>query len=389
MKRILLLLVLICVSVLNAQIDIATDNGNTVYTCSDTFYDSGVNSNYANNENYTITICPDPANPGTFTQLDFSSFSVEGGTLDFMTVYNGPNTGSPLMGTYTANPGTLVSSDASGCLTISFQSDSSLTYSGWEAAISCFAPCSQTVTSNLLSTTPAVNGSGVIGICQGDSVNFVGSGTFSNSGAGATYTWDFGDGTTGNGTNVSHTYTTGGVYLVNLNITVGSCTSTNKINQIVHVAPNPDFTGTAAVSDPICQGDTSVINGVVAPQSISVNCAPPNYTTTFLPDSSTGVYQTCFTVDCYPNTTNITSVTDIVNVFMNLEHTYLGDLGMTLTAPNGASVVLLDNASIANTGANLGDPIQTDGTGPGTGWDYYFLDAQPQSNLGHKIAHPT
>ena len=48
------------------------------YTCGEKFYDSGnVGGNYGNNENFTITICPDNADERT--SVTFNSFDSEGG----------------------------------------------------------------------------------------------------------------------------------------------------------------------------------------------------------------------------------------------------------------------------------------------------------------------
>ena len=110
----------------------------TVNTCSGTFYDSGgPGGSYSNYEYSTFTICPD--NPGDFIEVSFSSFSLEP-CCDFLRIYDGANTSSPVIGTYYgANPGTVTSTDASGCLTFFFDSDYSVTYSGWVANISCVA----------------------------------------------------------------------------------------------------------------------------------------------------------------------------------------------------------------------------------------------------------
>ncbi|MBU2937916.1 PKD domain-containing protein, partial [Lacinutrix sp. C3R15] len=345
----------------------------TYYTCSGTFYDSGGSGGYYSYwEAETITFCPDT--PGSFIQLDFTQFDIEGGGYDFMMVYNGPDDTYPLMGTYETNPGTLVSSDPGGCLTIYFESDYLVNYSGWAADISCVVQCDQTIVANLDSTLPAANGAGVVEICQGDSVTFNGSGTFSGSSAGAVYTWDFGDGTTGVGQSVSHTYPDQGIYTANLTITTDICTSNNFIKQYIHVSPTPDFTGTVATDVTICQGDTTTITGVVAPQSEANVCAVPVTGTTFLPDSSSGVYSTCVTVDCYSAADTVQSISDIQNIFMNIEHSYLGDLTISITAPNGVVVDLHEYIGFGAGATNrLGTPDEADGTGPGVGWDYAFV----------------
>lgn len=105
--------------------------------CGTTVYDpGGSGGNYGNNANWTVTYCP--TNPGDAVTLTFSMFDVEAG-YDFVRIYNGPNAGSPLLGTFsgTAIPGPFTSTDPSGCLTLNFTSDGSLNYAGWAANITC------------------------------------------------------------------------------------------------------------------------------------------------------------------------------------------------------------------------------------------------------------
>jgi hypothetical protein len=53
--------------------------------------------------------------------------------------------------------------------------------------------------------------------------------------SGMTYTWDFGDGSTGSGASTSHAYTTSGYYTVALTATNGSCMFTNSVPETVMV----------------------------------------------------------------------------------------------------------------------------------------------------------
>jgi hypothetical protein len=91
----------------------------TVTACSGTFYDPGGTGNYANYQNVTMTFCSGNTDP---IFLQFSQFDLEN-TYDFVYIYNGPSTGSPLIGTYTGatSPGTVVGT--SGCITVLFTSD--------------------------------------------------------------------------------------------------------------------------------------------------------------------------------------------------------------------------------------------------------------------------
>lgn len=106
-----------------------------INTCSGTYMDPGGAGNYADNSNFTQTIC---STLGNCVSLTFTSFSIESG-FDFLTVYDGPGTSSPQIPgspfTGAVNPGTLTCT--SGCMTIVFTSDFSITDMGWTAIILC------------------------------------------------------------------------------------------------------------------------------------------------------------------------------------------------------------------------------------------------------------
>ena len=109
----------------------------TISTCSAIFYDDGgANNNYGSNKDYTMTFLP--SGPGRSIQVEFLSFNTESG-YDKLYIYDGSNTSSQPIGTYSGSdsPGTVTATNAEGALTFRFQSDYSLTYAGWEAAIRC------------------------------------------------------------------------------------------------------------------------------------------------------------------------------------------------------------------------------------------------------------
>lgn len=119
-----------------------------VTTCSGTFYDSGGSSlDYSSSEDFTKTFSPSVA--GNMLQFVFNSWSCESATYDHLTIYDGPNTGSPLIGTYggTTSPGTIVAT-TTGDLTFVWHSDGSVTYAGWDASISCIPPTPMTYVSS-------------------------------------------------------------------------------------------------------------------------------------------------------------------------------------------------------------------------------------------------
>ena len=166
--------------------------------------------------------------------------------------------GTNVISSYTAT-------SVSGCLTFSFVSNGTQNAAGWDATIVCGPPC-PSIISVLNSTVPVAGSQNTIRICQGDSVQFNGSGTFATSGSGATYEWNFDDGTTASGQSVSHTFANSGIYIVNLVITdANGCRNNNRLDQKVFVSTTPDFTGTQAADDEICLGQTTTITGVVNP----------------------------------------------------------------------------------------------------------------------------
>ncbi|WP_020536611.1 T9SS type A sorting domain-containing protein [Lewinella cohaerens] len=109
----------------------------TIPGCGDSFFDSGgPNGDYQNNEFETYTFCPD--NPGEAIILDFSFVSVES-CCDDLSVFNGNGTANPI-DLDIETPGLFISTDPSGCLTVTFDSDGSVIRPGWEASITC-SPC--------------------------------------------------------------------------------------------------------------------------------------------------------------------------------------------------------------------------------------------------------
>jgi N-acetyl-anhydromuramyl-L-alanine amidase AmpD len=103
---------------------------NTIVSTSGNFYDTGgIAANYSNDER-TLTLIQPPG--AASITLTFTSFNVEA-DYDFMYIYNGPTTSSPLIGRYnTVSPGTITSTG--GSMLIEFRSDCATTGTGWAAS---------------------------------------------------------------------------------------------------------------------------------------------------------------------------------------------------------------------------------------------------------------
>ena len=103
-RRLLLLIIILLSSFASAQ-DFIMQNATFNQCSAGFFYDSGGEFGPAgNNENLTLTLCPD--NPGFQSQVNFTFFQLQA-NLDFLTIYNGPNATYDEIGTFTAvtNPG--------------------------------------------------------------------------------------------------------------------------------------------------------------------------------------------------------------------------------------------------------------------------------------------
>jgi spore germination protein YaaH len=148
--------------------NLINDNLSTcsVLPCTDTIYDMGGQfGNYHNSEDYTFTISPPNASSVT---LSFLEFSLET-TNDYLKVYNGTTTASPLLQTLTGSSLPSAITASSGSMTLLFHSNSSTTQAGYKAVYTCgtgsvgqpdLTPINQSV-----SSTTVAAGSNITAFC--------------------------------------------------------------------------------------------------------------------------------------------------------------------------------------------------------------------------------
>lgn len=107
-------------------------DGDTVTTCSGTFYDSGDSTgNYNGYENYIVTFC----SPTGLLYIDFTMLNIA--LKDVMTIYDGPSTADPLIKTFSLGATPQIVYSSCGCLTIKFVSDKIGVLAGWRGVIGC------------------------------------------------------------------------------------------------------------------------------------------------------------------------------------------------------------------------------------------------------------
>lgn len=362
---------------------------NTTHTaCTGFFFDSGgggTGSPYSANENLTLILCPAS---GPFVSLNFFSFEL--GSGDTLRIYNGNTTAAPLIGTYTSattTPGVVAATpgtNPTGCLTIVFTSDAAVQGNGWAAEISCIPPC-QTFYAQLDSIYPDTTGpAGEFDICLGDTVRIIAGGNYtmnntwySQSNASSQFYWYLRN---ANGDTIMDTiaqmfevpFDTSSGFIINLIVVdTNGCESVNPIERIVRVSTRPDFTQSSVLHDTICFGQTNVLTGIATSQAWTNYIPPFSGDSMFLPDatgSNPGVYTSNMTISSFPPSQTIASVNDIANIWLNMEHSFLGDLSISITCPNTTTVVLKQFPG--GGGRWLGEPCDDPSPLPGNGYLY-------------------
>lgn len=87
-----------------------------------------------------------------------------------------------------------------------------------------------------------------------------------------------------------------------------------------------------------------------------------------IPDADPACLTSSMLVNSAAEAEVINSVSGLV-MFVNMEHSYMGDLTITYTCPNGQSVDVHQQGGGATA---IGIPDEQDGSGPGVGWNYFW-----------------
>ncbi|MCB0811970.1 MAG: PKD domain-containing protein, partial [Flavobacteriales bacterium] len=278
-----------------------------------------------------------------------------------------------MLGSYTGNSlqGQIVSatsSNGSGCLTFVFNSNSSGT-GIFAGTISCYVPCTRPVAAVDIGFQPPAL------ICPGETVNFDGSPSTSAPGTQlVSYVWDFADGTTLTTPTpqASHTFTAVGEHLVQLQvIDDNGCSSVNLTDVAVRVGTAPTFTGTQG--DLVgCLGEPLCLDGVVVPTTWNELPEADFGDGVYLPDN----VGDCFTSDLFftqfaPGQT-LTNINQLLTICLDIEHSFIGDLVISVTSPSGENVILHQQGGGSTFLGDANDLDNNINPVPGTCWTYCF-----------------
>ena len=394
---------------------------------------------YSASQDRWVTICP-PQGSGSNrrVQLRFDEFDIASG--DKVYIYQGTSISSPIMTTddnvpyftghylqgRTVMPSLMVNS---GCLTVRLQTDANTQGQGFKATIECTALCQhpeavldtvfyvknggQQIPHNMKRGTDTIvleNGHEQIvdyksiDICFGDTLIVKAKplfpendNSYHQSADRCRYYWSFGDGNTRTvnfDTTVSHFYSQVNGYDLSYSLedtTNGGCRSNNFESYRVRIAKNPirEFASPTLCSNQ--EGEFTIgydqSNDLRVDSSIFLSNVRERYeNTVFIPDgpncrglSQSGCYNAPVVFDQFSPGATITSVDDIVSVCINMEHTFLGDLGFSIICPNGQSAILKHNThaggadlGIASSSTSCSSACLAQCNPQGIGWTYCF-----------------
>lgn len=396
---------------LSAQ-NVNLQNGPFQFNCgSGILYDSGgPGAPYSNNENIVMTICP-PLGSGQGIYLEVLVNAM--GPGDTITLFDGGGVTSPVISTIPQpgvpefQAGAIFQTsvlNTEGCMTVRFVSDGTGT-GNFAYNMICGTKCQEIV--SVLNTTPPqtfdplYNGN-YINVCLGDTLFANASAIFPQneisyiqSEATSNFVWNWGDNepvdTFQNG---FHVFQNPGGYVAQLSVFDNNgCRNYQDQVFLVRVAPEPEFNSTW--DSLICLGQTANLLGLPAGvfdggliTGGTEYFIPPFYTgdTTFIPDGTGSSHISSTFVTGFENSAVIENCGFVVEMCMQLEHSYSGDLNIVLRCPNGQQVNILSFPT--GTGStNFGEPfasgpvdgVTSDPT-PGVPYEYCFSDVN--NNFG-------
>lgn len=191
----------VSISTNNPCVVIMPNNGTyqTQTACTGTIYDNGgAAGNYTDNTNSVVTIAPVGASQ---VRLQFTQFNMEA-NYDYVYVYDGPNTTSPVIGSYTGTTLPAIITSSGSSITIRQYTDPGVVAAGFTIQWTCINPNAPPTAAFKADVTQSCSGT----------VRF----TDMTTGGPNAWLWNFGDGVTSTLQHPTHNYVNNGTYTVSL-----------------------------------------------------------------------------------------------------------------------------------------------------------------------------
>ena len=419
-----------------------------ITTCDAYIYDNGgENGNYTAGVDYWLTIHP---TSGAVT-IRFMEFDVA--ETDTLYVFNGtdPNNDSiPLMIGSAATPwvnnsnqiqvgdqeASATIQNPTGALTLHFVSAAgSSCGAGFSLLVSCQEPC-QRIHANIdfANSVPTPHfdtelndGYYYIDFCPGDTIHVEAYATYPDNDYSyhqdqTTTYFDWSFGTSGYGqTTFDYVFNPGQGYDLTLSVRESHngnvCYGQTPV--AIRVRGSRDPFVSASLLEDVCQGTEvpllvsmdSAATIIVAPVGSIQESSLAVDSMVFIPDGpncTTQCYSSAVNFTSFPPAATIQQASDILGVRLNIEHSFIGDINISLICPNNRTVLLLPDHcgnlsnSISN-GSYLGLYYEPDGSycnasdnTPGTGWNYCWSENSTYAqnsgyiynsgNVGHDVS---
>ncbi|MDD6185115.1 MAG: gliding motility-associated C-terminal domain-containing protein [Bacteroidales bacterium] len=391
-----------------------TSGTHTITSCGTIVYDNGgPNGDYSTYSNDTLIIYP--SSSGCMVSLT-GTYVTESVTWDYIKIFNGTGTSGTLLATL-AGTGSVTtpiySSAPNGALTVVFHSDGSGQYSGYEFNIQCICNIFQVADTVCFGghyqnygfdTTFVIPGShslshidqnGTLFVLQlyvlpknhisitGDHYFCADSTITLTASPGVSYFWNTG------ATTQSISVSQNGTYQVTVTDNYGcTTTATHTITSI------NDFISSISIPD-MCAGNSYLITGSYETESeIQMYHTQSTLSiadTAFLPD---GIpcdpygcsYRSTLTFTDYSENAIVESVDDIYYVKINLEHSWIGDIYINITCPNGQKADIMRWSGSGSTECSSLIPESSRGwqTGSNYGNSAYFGQANDDEDYDNK-----
>ena len=363
------------------------DDFDDLVVCGGSFYDTGgADGSYSNNENESITICSEI--PGQVVTLDFISWDVEP-FWDDMFIYDGEGTGGDLIFSYTGtgDPGPGEIESISDCLTVVFTSDGSGIGDGWEAIVDC--EYCQEIDLSIGSSLEIVDDTiqNCLEVSLFPILNFPESGVvYEQSAETSTFLWTIaGDPNSPYATqNLDLEFTEQGIYEVTLLVTDANDCESDEITVWIN-NPSPASYIELNIADDneeICLGEEVAISTSLTFDTWYIPPSVLEVDPVFLDDVVGGNYQSDLVLQNFFEGDAVLEDINCITLWIDMEHTWGGDLTINLYAPNGEQIIVLEDQNGGGNGNGLGNfdlGIPNGGSTPGTGWVYGFNAAQTQT----------
>ena len=171
----------------------------------------------------------------------------------------------------------------------------------------------------------------------------------------------------------------------NFHLSMPQDVSVQPTNYYVYISTEPDW-------------NTDVVSGACTGEEVSLSIGVDGVPFTLEPGNDFGEaislpdnVGTCFyseiTVNSFlPGAVLVDAGDGIENFFVNMEHSFLGDLDIAFICPNGQAMTV---SSYPGPGTNLGVPIfDDDPPEPGTGYDYYWSSEATLDTWANEVEGP-